>query len=1377
MAALLVLLPVLALLGVAGLRWRARRPVTRIEQYTGLLAAADAARAAGRTQQAQRRYRRLAERLDGAVLSIPLRRGRGSALVGQGLCTAALGDTQGAFRLYREAFTLTELPVDVLQLLAGGILSGGAADGRADQDLDIVLAALAALPAHLHVVGPVCDHLQRRCLATARGGPGEAAALAQRVLRAVPGLEWAVLARSAALRALDRPAEAEAVLRAAATTGSAELWFRLGTVLARQGRHGDAVQALDEAGRRPPAAPSPWSLDGRLKHEIPLQRGIAHRETGDHRQARADLDAAVGQAPDDPRTHYARGVLAVAEQDDATAGGCFEAALRADPDHAPARFGLGLLAERAADHAGAAAHYRAGLAHRPDWTAGRVRLGAALIAAAEPGQGLQALDGIRTPDAEHHRGLARAATGDLAAAAGHWTALDRTPAVARNLAAARDGLARRALAAGDHARARELWESCRPHRPGGAPWQTLITEATLREGATALLARAADVEATERLLRLAADADPDDPRAPHLLAALALTRGDPATAVELLQPQAARRALTPRGRYHLALARLLLGRPALAISLLAGEPSPAGPSVGADVAPEVAPDAAPDDPAQAVLRGALAARAGRWAVAAARYAQSLDIDIDLGTLPEPFPAPLTCATDGCPAPGAVHCGQCGRPACPEHAARLPRPGGPPSVRCGSCLPPVTAALLDAARRADEPAAAEEPLTRWAPASAVARRTAALLRAERGDPAGGAQAYGDAGDDPAARAALAGIRFALAVGAVAEERYDEAGSELDLILELTPAHPVGLRGKQLLAERRADLDEREGRHRQAFEHRRASWQQAPGDPAAIHALALAAHRLAASGAGRAYWEWTAACWAAVLHSAAFWELLAERTGRPQGPDRVAAARAALADQVGRDLRESEAAAAAEAEAEAAAAAETAGAGLDVRWSLELKAAEEMARVALPADGRPALSCGPLLLARIREQSVGPAWTKALDTALASGRRSTGLTRLAALLSPLGVQHVLLEQGLYEEAASALAGQPGEEAAALLAEVLTRQARELHQHREWTAALDCFTRAAAAGAGLDALHEEIADSALRGVRDLLAQDSEDHAGAVALLERALALGPGHPAVRENLGASYLQLGRQVNNDRRDYAEATRLVRLALEFVPDDELARRTAGTVLVNHAGELMERGSDADFERAEGLLREAAAVSDADEVRGVLAGVLYRKCRRLAVARDRTGALAAAGQAVLADPEKPQHDVAAVRAEARRMVGVMLHNHALGEEFKRRLGDRAGLLEEARWYEDDEQTREALAWTLRNHGVDRANASDFARAVRLLKQSLDVQDLPDTRAQLALCYRIQAVELANRRDLYGARRAVGEGLEFDPYDPQLLALKMQLARMR
>ena len=1375
MTVLLVLLPVLAVLGGVGFRWRSRRPVTRIEQYTRLLAAADAARAAGRTQRARRRYRRLAERLGGAALSIPLRKGRGRALVGEGLCTAALGDTQGALRLYREAFVLTELPVEVLQTLAGGIVSGAAAaaDGRADQDLDIVLAALAALPPHLHTVGPVCDHLQRRCLAAGRGGPGEAAALAQRVLAAVPGLEWAVLARSAALRAQGRPAEAEAVLQTATkagstgSTGSAELWFRFGVSLARQGRHRDAAQALDEAARRPPAEPSPWSLDGRLNREIPLQRGIAHREAGDHRQARSDLDAAVQHGPDDPRTHYARGVLAVAEQDDATAAGCFTAALRADADYPPARFGLGLLAERAADHAAAAGHYRAGLARRPDWTPGRSRLGAALIAAGEPGQGLQALDGIRTAEAEHHRGLAHAATGDLAAAVGPWGGLEQTPAVARNLLAARDGLARRALAAGDHAQARELWENCRPGRPDGTHWQTLITEATLREGATALLARRPDADGTQRLLLLAADADPDDPRAPHLLAALALTRGEPAAAVDLLQPLAARRSLTPRGRYHLALARLLLGRPALAISLLVADPAdgtrPTGPSPAAG--PDPVSDTAPQDAAEAVLRGALAARAGRWAVAAGLYAHALDVAPVTG--PETLPLPLPCAAaEGCPAQATVHCGQCGRPACPAHAAQPPPSGGrPPSARCGDCLAAVTAALLDAARRAGDPATAEEALTRWAPASGAARRAAALLRAERGDPAGAAQAYGDAGTDPVSRAALAGIRLALAVAAVAAERYDEAESELDLTLELSPAHPVGLRGRQLLAERRADLDEREGRHRQAFEHRRASWRQAPGDPAAIHALGLVAHRLALSGAGREYGEWTAACWAAVLHSQAFWGLLAERTGRPPAPDRLAAARTALTDRIGRDLREIDV------------ADDQGGSGLDVRWSLELTAAEEMARVALPAAGPAALTCGPLLLARIREQPVGLAWTQALDTALAGDRRATDLARLAALLSPLGVQHVLLEQGLYEEAASALAGEPGAEAAALLAEVLTRQGAELHRHREWTAALDCFTRAAAAGAALDGLHEEIADSALHGVRVLLAQDSEDHAGAVALLERALALVPGHRTVRENLGASYLQLGRRINNEERDYAEATRLVRLALEFAPDDQLARRTVGTVLVNHAGELMERGSDADLERAEALLREAAAASDTDEVHGVLAGVLYRKSRRLAVARDRTGALAAAGQAVLADPEKEQQGVAAVRAEARRMVGVMLHNHALGDEFKQRLADRAALLEEARWYEDDDQTREALAWTLRNHGVDRANASDFPRAVRLLKQSLEVQDLPDARAQLALCYRIQAVELANRRDLYGARRAVGEGLEFDPYDPQLLALKMQLSRMR
>ncbi|MYW03836.1 tetratricopeptide repeat protein, partial [Streptomyces sp. SID3343] len=141
-----------------------------------------------------------------------------------------------------------------------------------------------------------------------------------------------------AYSAADDPAAADTAFADAIAAGedSAQVHHRHGCARLRAGLHADAItsfwRVLDRADE-----------DSPLAAEALLFRGIAYREEGDLGAARADADAAIEAAPRDVRTHYARGCLAVAENEWALAEREFAAASRIDPEYAPARFGAGLV--------------------------------------------------------------------------------------------------------------------------------------------------------------------------------------------------------------------------------------------------------------------------------------------------------------------------------------------------------------------------------------------------------------------------------------------------------------------------------------------------------------------------------------------------------------------------------------------------------------------------------------------------------------------------------------------------------------------------------------------------------------------------------------------------------------------------------------------------------------------------------------------------------------------------------------------------------------------------------------------------------------------------------------------------------------------------
>ncbi|MFE6502755.1 hypothetical protein, partial [Kitasatospora sp. NPDC057738] len=361
MALIAVLLVVLALAGAAAVVLARRRRTLDAATVTKALAAAAERLAAGRAAQARRRYARLARRLADAPEE--LRPQRGLALLGQAEATAPTGDQQATLALHREAYPLLadparQLPRWSLRRLAEERMR--APDG----DLGPLLAFLQATAAgaepgeEAEAAARTVDWLQHRCR---EGAPDQREHVTAAALAALPGRDWPVLARAALLCATDRAADAEALLAAAAPTGSGELWFRWGAQLYTLHRDRPAVTAFDEALRRGPGEPSPWGRGPALRTDSLLFRGLARQRLGATEEAWADLAAAAGESPTDPRPRYALGRLALLLGADEPAREQFTAALTVRPDFAPARFGLALVHERAERPAEAAADYRAGL--------------------------------------------------------------------------------------------------------------------------------------------------------------------------------------------------------------------------------------------------------------------------------------------------------------------------------------------------------------------------------------------------------------------------------------------------------------------------------------------------------------------------------------------------------------------------------------------------------------------------------------------------------------------------------------------------------------------------------------------------------------------------------------------------------------------------------------------------------------------------------------------------------------------------------------------------------------------------------------------------------------------------------------------------------
>ncbi|MFJ2189091.1 hypothetical protein ACIOJE_14230 [Kitasatospora sp. NPDC087861] len=1372
MAQLAVLLIVVALAGAAAVVLVRRRQALDAEAVAKALAAAAERLAAGKAPQARRRYERLARRL--AAGPAELGPQRGLALLGQAEATIPTGDRPSTLALHREAFPLLadparQVPRWSLRHLAEERIS--APDG----DLGPLLAFLQAVAdgaepgEEAAAAARAVDWLQRLCR---EGTPEQRESATTRTLAALPGRDWPVLARSALLRGTDRAAEAEALLAAAAPGGSGELWFRWGAQLFTLHRDEPAVAAFDEALRRGPGEPSPWVRGPALRTDSLLFRGLARQRLGATDAAWADLAAAATETPGDPRPRYALGRLALLLGADDQAREQFTAALTVQPSFAPARFGLALVHERAARPAEAAADYRTGLGLAPDWRPARVRLGAALLAAGEAAEAEPVLgaEADTEPDsrwariAAFHHGLALARTDDPAGALARWEPL-RDEELRERLALARDRLARTRLAA-DPVAARELWQQAAADHPAAPGYRAALREAALREAAHLLVTGRDHLEPRERAAAALALADALPGAVTHrqarLRAALALAEGSTEPPATLLDP-----ATGPRDRYHLAAVALLTGRPVQTIALLAPlAPDPAG------------------DPALARLRALLAERAGNWATALDWYRHFLTA----GTAPEPpQPLPETAECGVCAGPATDACAGCGREAC---AAHLHRPADAASPRCVRCAAPALRAVLDCARRAGVPEQAEPVLSAWAqalgdsPAAAPVRLDLALLRAELGRLD---EALADLPEDHgAARSAVLLRRAGAALDAGEPGR---AAGDLRRVLTLAPGHPQAAAALVLLAEHEAHQHAVEGRHREAWNGYHALLLTDPAHPRLLHALGLAGYRLAVSTQEEAapderIWAWTLGCLVAALHQPDLWAESARITGRPVEPPRMSAARSALTDRLREDLRALDRAAGRSGDEVTA-------------WTLLLGMeahsadafAQEDVRITLP--GRPArrLALGPALDRLLRQEPELAVWAAGFDEAVRAWRWPESpdghpLTRALGLFGDLGPQRYLLLQGRQAAAVGALDAVPEAERGAgwqgLLGESLVSQAREHHRNQDWREALDCLTRARTVpGTVLPADTPAIAaESGVRAARALLKSSDDDQAGATELLEKALALAPDHPEVRGDLGATYAQWARKINNEDKDYPRALVLLRKSLELAPGEPTARHFLEAALGNRASQLSRPdATDAELEEAAEAWRELITLNPDPDHRHGLAFVLRHLARSAAFADHRALAVGRMADALRADPEWDGD----VEQEAPRRVAVMLANHMLDNLQDRPFTTQAAMLQKARAYDDSPDIRRLMVSVWRGEAISHYEAHRYPEATRLLEEALNLartpEDVTKLHIELSVVYSSYAVNRANLRQFREARQLIRQAVEHNPDDRDLRALQRRIGALR